>query len=397
MEWRRGKTTEAGGFRNPLIGAWPRMWRCQRASVRLLPISAVMLALLPALFGLVRPETAAAQVVTTTVEIPSAHGDPWSDGDGNSGGAVCASAVLTSGSCSSWPWSQRVDRASWIWKATGTNQPAEHVTYSKTFSVPSDAYDISATVYITADNAYELSFNGAFVGSDGSMELSMEETEPFSWRSVESYSIAPIAGANTLQVTVANHRALDSGYNPAGLLYRIDVTYSQGTADTTAPVLSVPANIAINATSPDGTFVQYTASATDDVNGAVTPVCGPVSGTLFPIGTTTVICTATDTALNSSSASFEVTVVGASGQLSNLTTLVQSYNLHQGISNSLDSKLSNAQKALEAANAGDLESACGLMGAFINEVEAQSGQKLTVAQADDLIAAAQQIAAVLRC
>ncbi len=38
--------------------------------------------------------------------------------------------------------------------------------------------------------------------------------------------------------------------------------------------------------------------------------------------------------------------------------------------------------AITAANAGNIATACNLLNAFINEVQAQSGKKLTVAQAN---------------
>jgi hypothetical protein len=44
-----------------------------------------------------------------------------------------------------------------------------------------------------------------------------------------------------------------------------------------------------------------------------------------------------------------------------------------------------------------LATACGLLNAFITEVQAQSGKKITAAQASQLIAAATQIKAVLGC
>ncbi len=64
-----------------------------------------------------------------------------------------------------------------------------------------------------------------------------------------------------------------------------------------------------------------------------------------------------------------------------LATFVQSLNLSNGISNSLDTKLQTALQALDAANAGDSPSACNRIGAFINEVSAQAGKALTAAQA----------------
>lgn len=78
--------------------------------------------------------------------------------------------------------------------------------------------------------------------------------------------------------------------------------------DTTPPVVSVPGDITTTTTDPSGAVVTYSASATDDVDGALTPVCSPASGSTFPVGTTPVLCTATDTHNNTGSAGFSVTV-----------------------------------------------------------------------------------------
>jgi len=77
-------------------------------------------------------------------------------------------------------------------------------------------------------------------------------------------------------------------------------------ADTTAPALTVPASFSVQGTVP--TVVTYTATATDNVDGAITPVCAPVSGSTFALGATTVTCHATDAAGNIGTASFVVTV-----------------------------------------------------------------------------------------
>ncbi|MBI3287715.1 MAG: HYR domain-containing protein, partial [Chloroflexi bacterium] len=70
--------------------------------------------------------------------------------------------------------------------------------------------------------------------------------------------------------------------------------------------LEVPADIVAEAEGPDGAFVTYTATASDVEDGALTPVCSPASESLFPLGTTTVTCTATDSDENSASANFDV-------------------------------------------------------------------------------------------
>ncbi|MDQ3610312.1 MAG: HYR domain-containing protein, partial [Actinomycetota bacterium] len=84
--------------------------------------------------------------------------------------------------------------------------------------------------------------------------------------------------------------------------------------DTAAPVLSLPANITSEATSADGAMVTYSATATDanPANPVVTcvssPTAGLASGSTFPLGTTTLSCSATDAAGNKATGSFTVTV-----------------------------------------------------------------------------------------
>ena len=87
----------------------------------------------------------------------------------------------------------------------------------------------------------------------------------------------------------------------------------------------------------------------------------------------------------------------ATGLLTTLATFVQTLNLSNGISNSLDAKLQNALQALDDANAGDTPSACNRMGAFINEVSAQAGKALTAGQATQLASLASQVRAALGC
>ncbi len=79
--------------------------------------------------------------------------------------------------------------------------------------------------------------------------------------------------------------------------------------DVTPPVVTVPAPITREATSPQGTAVGYSASATDNVDGPLPVSCAPASGSVFPLGTTDVNCSAKDEAGNVGSASFTITVV----------------------------------------------------------------------------------------
>jgi X-Pro dipeptidyl-peptidase len=76
------------------------------------------------------------------------------------------------------------------------------------------------------------------------------------------------------------------------------IASAQGTdAETVAPVLNddVPADILTATTDPTGTVVNYTnptATDNEDPNPVVT--CAPAAGSRFPVGTTTVTCTARD-------------------------------------------------------------------------------------------------------
>lgn len=92
----------------------------------------------------------------------------------------------------------------------------------------------------------------------------------------------------------------------------IDDSNNTGTAMTTVnqvpPVINCPSNIIQSADSGQcSSVVNYTVTATDDF-GIPTVVCNPPSGTAFPVGTTTVNCTATDATGNSSTCSFTVNV-----------------------------------------------------------------------------------------
>jgi hypothetical protein len=87
------------------------------------------------------------------------------------------------------------------------------------------------------------------------------------------------------------------------------------TVDTTEPELKPLSTIVKEATSEDGRRVTYDATATDEVGrdpqvscvkGA--PPTAVESDDIFPLGTTTVTCTATDAARNESTDTFDITV-----------------------------------------------------------------------------------------
>ncbi|KQZ83316.1 hypothetical protein ASD56_13520 [Microbacterium sp. Root166] len=115
---------------------------------------------------------------------------------------------------------------------------------------------------------------------------------------------APASGALfVLGDTVVECTAADSRGNEASGSFTVHVV------DTTKPVVSTPASFEAEATGPSGADVTFSATASDLVDGSLTPVCVPASGSTLPLGMNEVTCTATDAAGNTGSSSFTVTVV----------------------------------------------------------------------------------------
>lgn len=201
--------------------------------------------------------------------------------------------------------------------------------------------------------------------------------------------------------------AIDAGGSTCPSTDQRGVTRPQGPAcdigafelvtDMTPPVLSLPSSpLTVNATGSSGAVVTYTVTASDPDNppSQLTISCSPTSGSTFPIGTTTVNCTASDPAGNKAMGSFQVLVKGASTQISDTISLVNSFHLASGLQNSLDLKL---QAALNSVNAGQISTACAQLSQFLSLVQAQSGKGLTTSQAAQLTTAATRIKAVLGC
>ncbi|MBC7878396.1 MAG: HYR domain-containing protein [Anaerolineales bacterium] len=88
----------------------------------------------------------------------------------------------------------------------------------------------------------------------------------------------------------------------------IDPNNCDNIADTTPPVLTLPANITVEAAGASGAVVTFSASANDAVDGVRPVTCSPASGSTFSITTTTVTCSASDNSSNTSSGTFTVSV-----------------------------------------------------------------------------------------
>jgi hypothetical protein len=84
-------------------------------------------------------------------------------------------------------------------------------------------------------------------------------------------------------------------------------TYMAVEAVRVVGLIDMPADMTVAATSSAGATVDFTVTADNPLDPLVVS-CDPASGSSFPVGTTTVHCTATDTDGNAVSDSFTVTV-----------------------------------------------------------------------------------------
>lgn len=145
---------------------------------------------------------------------------------------------------------------------------------------------------------------------------------------------------------------------------------------------------------PDSDSLTYSWSedpANPEVNllsdpTAVNPTFTPTSVGLYRF--TLVV---NDGALGSEPDTIDITVQTPSQAIQDLVDQVESFNLQQGIDNSLDAKLDRAQDALTDVNQNNDIAAINSLEALINSVEAQRGNALTNEQADELIQMAQEV------
>ena len=163
---------------------------------------------------------------------------------------------------------------------------------------------------------------------------------------------------------------------------------------TTPPELAVPADITAEATGPAGATVDFTATATDDLDPNPTVVCTPSSGSVFPIGATEVECVATDHGANTSEAAFTVTVLGAGAQLSQLIQdVVDATNLPPAVKTQLTARLRSLTAGFDPSNPRQRRDACLALRAFTSAVRFVAPP----AQAAEWTADANRIRAVLAC
>lgn len=118
-------------------------------------------------------------------------------------------------------------------------------------------------------------------------------------------AVCTLASGTTfsLGVTTVTCTAHDAAGNTA-----VPTSFTVEVRDTTAPSVAAHADV-FAATPGSSASVSYdTPAATDNVDASVAVSCAPASGSFFSLGTTTVTCTAHDSAGNTAASTFAVGV-----------------------------------------------------------------------------------------
>jgi hypothetical protein len=130
----------------------------------------------------------------------------------------------------------------------------------------------------------------------------------------------PVASGDffPIGVTTVTCTATDAAGNTSTDMFDITVV------DSNSPTITVPSDITTILESTSGAAVDYTVTAVDTADPDPVIDCDPPSGSVFPVGTTTVTCTATDSSGNSSSDTFDVVVEYGLGGLTTNKKVVES-------------------------------------------------------------------------
>jgi predicted dienelactone hydrolase len=162
---------------------------------------------------------------------------------------------------------------------------------------------------------------------------------------------------------------------------------------TEPPALFIPSSIEKLATSPSGATVVFAADARDELDGVVAVTCTPPSGSVFAIGTTTVTCVAADRGNNQSSATFPVTVIGATQQISDLiASVVDASALPLAVKTQLTTALQRLLVGFDPARPLQRAAVCQALRTFTNLVRLLAPQHAAEWSED-----ANRIRAVLAC
>ena len=218
--------------------------------------------------------------------------------------------------------------------ATVVNNPASGSTF------PIGTTTVVSTATDTAGNGISSSFTVTVKDTEkptiGTNANIVQGTDPGQCGAVVKYGL-PAAADNCGVVSVVNNP-------PSGSVFPVGVTTVTSTAtdaagnfitssftvtvkDTEAPKIVAPADFTIEFTNENGAVGTYAAPVVTDNCPGVTYTVSKASGTVFPIGLTTVTITATDKAGNVTTATFTLRVLGANGVKLNILAEMKAKNV----------------------------------------------------------------------
>ncbi len=223
-----------------------------------------------------------------------------------------------------------------------TPAPSGSASADSAATDPGLAFDgLPATAWRTTDGTisgvltYQFSNNTAALVTRYSVTSAADSParDPRDWQLLGSYDGVNWVLLDTRagQSFSARGQTLTFGFvsTSAFKFYRLNVTANNGdatalkladlafftpdlTPDTTGPVITTPGNLTVAGTGTSGAMVNFDVSAVDAVSGNAVATASPPSGTLFPVGVTTVTVSASDAAGNPCTSTFTITVTAPS-------------------------------------------------------------------------------------
>jgi hypothetical protein len=179
----------------------------------------------------------------------------------------------------------------------------------------------AGTTHASPGSTISVAFSSATVPGDGDAEATDTTIGPVpaNWAATGCTSPAQTLPANapstvtlTMPTTPGNDQEFTvmwSRSGSSGLTGMTTVTFIVDVLGNTPPTLHLPADQLVEATSAAGAVVTFSATATDAEDASPPSVtCSPASGSTFPLLTTTVTCSTTDSGGLTVTGSFLVTV-----------------------------------------------------------------------------------------
>jgi len=267
-----------------------------------------------------------------------------------------------------------------------TSEDAEHAstTVNQNVTVTDrENPSITAPAGISADNDRGLASAAVAVGSpDGE-----DNCNRVVFAAARSDG-ADVSAPYPVGVTTITWTASDLGGNSAVATQTVTVR------DAESPSIS-GSDISVDATSRAGAAVTFATSTSDNV-GVVMVSCTRLSGSVFPVGSTPVTCTAFDAAGNDASDDFVVTVHGPAEQIAAVIGVVENLELSGGLLNPMLNQLSHALDDVQTVDGPD--ASCKKIDDFVRMLTSpKTSSKLTDTQVSDILDDIRRIQTVLGC